>query len=109
MQIMYDAPAGELTVMLTGELDHHSAAPLRAEIDAAVYTHTPGTLILDFSGVSFMDSSGIGLIMGRYRILSPLGGEIILRDPPPHISRILRLAGMERIASIRSTRKETVS
>ena len=47
--------------------------------------------------------------MGRYRILQPLGGAIILQDPVPHISRILRLAGMERIARIRATRKETVS
>ena len=109
MQIIYDAPAGELTVMLTGEIDHHCAGAIRAEVDAAVYAHTPKTLILDFSGVSFMDSSGIGLIMGRYRILQPLGGAIILQDPVPHISRILRLAGMERIARIRATRKATVS
>ena len=109
MQIKYDASAGELTVMLAGEIDHHSAGMLRAEVDAAVYANTPKNLILDFSRVSFMDSSGIGLIMGRYKSLQPLGGEIILQDPVPHISRILRLAGMERIARIRITRKETVS
>jgi stage II sporulation protein AA (anti-sigma F factor antagonist) len=109
MQIRYDASAGELTVMLTGEIDHHSAGALRAEVDAAIFANTPKTLILDFSRVSFMDSSGIGLIMGRYKILQPLGGEIVMQDPLPHISRILRLAGMERIARIRITRKETVS
>lgn len=109
MQIYYDAPAAALSAMLTGEIDHHSAGALRSEIDAAIYAHTPKTLILDFSGVRFMDSSGIGLIMGRYKILQPLGGEIILQNPAPHISRVLRLAGMERLASIRSVRKEAVS
>lgn len=109
MQIRYDTAENTLTAVLSGEIDHHSAGALRAEIDTAVYARTPKTLILDFSGVSFMDSSGIGLIMGRYKILRPLGGEIILQDPAPHISRILRLAGMERLARIRSTRKETVA
>ena len=109
MQIHFDASAGELTAKLCGEIDHHCAGALRSEIDAAIYTHIPKTLVLDFSGVSFMDSSGIGLIMGRYRILQPLGGGIILQDPPAHISRVLRLAGMERLARIRSSRKEAVS
>ena len=109
MHIFYDASAAELTAQLGGEIDHHCAASLRAEIDAALYAHTPRVLVLDFSEVSFMDSSGIGLIMGRYKILQPLGGSIILQNPAPHISRILRLAGMERLASIRCVRKEAVS
>ena len=108
MQIQYDAAGGTLWVTLCGEIDHHSAGALREEIDAALYACTPKTLVLDFSEVSFMDSSGIGLIMGRYRILQPLGGEIILQSPAPHISRILRLAGMERITAIRSGRREAV-
>lgn len=109
MHICYDADASELTARLCGEIDHHCAGALRSEIDAAIFAYTPKCLILDFSGVSFMDSSGIGLIMGRYKILQPLGGSIILQNPAPHISRILRLAGMERLASIRSVRKEAVS
>lgn len=109
MQIFYDASADTLTAALSGEIDHHCAGSLRAEIDAALYARTPKILVLDFSGVSFMDSSGIGLIMGRYKILHPLGGELILQDPAPHISRILRLAGMERLARIRTSRKEVMS
>lgn len=108
MQIQYDANASALVVSLGGEIDHHSAAPLRTEIDAAIYEHVPRTLILDFSEVTFMDSSGIGLIMGRYKILQPLGGEILLLNPAPHINRVLRLAGMERLAKIQICPKEVV-
>ncbi len=108
MQIHYDTETGKLHVQLDGEIDHHSSNALRAEVDAAIYAHLPRTLVLDFGAVSFMDSSGIGLIMGRYKIMQPLGGEIILANPAPHISRVLRLAGMERLACIELP-KEVVS
>ncbi|MBQ4465055.1 MAG: anti-sigma factor antagonist [Oscillospiraceae bacterium] len=108
MQLQFSSSDSELTVRLDGEIDHHSSIRLRSEIDAAIYAHLPHTLILDFSRVSFMDSSGIGLIMGRYRILQPLGSSIVLLDPAPHISRVLRLAGMERLASIRTSAQKEV-
>ena len=92
----------KLTAFLSGEIDHHRAKELREAIDFAVREQYPPTVILDFRRVTFMDSSGIGLIMGRYKIMQPLGGQIILRDPAPHISRVLRLAGMERLAAIRN-------
>ena len=101
MKLHYHIDSGQLSVRLDGEIDHHCAGMMRAEVDAAIYTHSPRTLILDFQDVTFMDSSGIGLIMGRYKILQPLGGSIILLRPAPHIGRILRLAGMERLAEIR--------
>ncbi len=110
MKLHYDSAEAQLYVRLCGEIDHHSSARLRTDIDNAIYTHSPRTLVLDFQDVTFMDSSGIGLIMGRYRTLQPLGGEILLCRPAPHIKRILRLAGMERLATIRNDlKKETVS
>ncbi|MDE6086956.1 MAG: anti-sigma factor antagonist [Oscillospiraceae bacterium] len=109
MQIAYDLQESQLSVELTGEIDHHHASGIRAEVDTAIYAHMPRILILDFQNVTFMDSSGIGLIMGRYKILQPLGGEIILRNPPPHIARVLRLAGMERLARIQMHSPEEVA
>lgn len=100
MKLHYDIDSSSLFAVLDGEIDHHIAGMVRAEVDAAIYTHSPKTLILDFQNVTFMDSSGIGLIMGRYKILHPMGGSIILLRPAPHIKRILRLAGMERLARI---------
>lgn len=100
MKIHYDTDSSQLLVFLDGELDHHRSAVLRAEIDAAVCAHMPETLILNFQDVTFMDSSGIGLIMGRYKLLQPMGAELMIQNPSPYISRVLRLAGMERLAKI---------
>ena len=72
MQIHYDTSSAELLAMLCGEIDHHSSMLMRAELDAAIYAHMPKTLILNFQNVTFMDSSGIGLIMGRYKIIQPM-------------------------------------
>ena len=60
-----DARSQRLTAFLSGEIDHHSAKTIREEIDLAVSEQIPKELWLDFRDVSFMDSSGIGLVMGR--------------------------------------------
>lgn len=91
-----------LIATLSGEIDHHGAAPMRLEIDEKIEACQPETLVLDFEGVTFMDSSGIGLIMGRHRVMEALGGEVIIRNPPPHIRRVMRISGMERIAQIQN-------
>ena len=83
-----------LIAILSGEIDHHCAQPMRAEIDAKIDDLQPSVLVLDFAGVTFMDSSGIGLIMGRHRTMEAIGGSVIVRDPPPHIRRVIRLSGM---------------
>ncbi len=100
MKIHYNTDNAQLLVFLDGELDHHRSALLRNEIDSAVYAHMPEKLILDFQNVSFMDSSGIGLIMGRYKLIQPMGAEMFIQNVSPYISRVLRLAGMERLAKI---------
>ncbi len=89
-----------LIAVLTGEIDHHSARSLRAEIDDKIELYQPTSLVLDFSGVTFMDSSGIGLIIGRHRLMETVGGEVVIQNPQPHIQRVMRLSGMERIAHI---------
>ena len=109
MKIHYETADARLFVELAGELDHHSMGSLRTEVDEAIFIHNPHELILDFGQVTFMDSSGIGLIMGRYRILHPLGGRIILLRPAPHIRSILRLAGMEQLASIKNELEQEVA
>ena len=89
-----------VTACLYGEIDHHNAAEMREKIDEAIDCNMPSLLVLDFSGVSFMDSSGIGLIMGRYRNLQKLGAKMTVTGASPQISKILRLAGMNRLAKL---------
>lgn len=89
-----------LTVCLSGEIDHHAAASVREEIDAYVCRCRPKTLILDLSGIDFMDSSGLGLMMGRLTLMRELNGVMILKNPTEKVLRIVHLAGLERILKI---------
>ena len=89
-----------LLLKLCGEIDHHSAVAIRSDLDELIFKKRPKRVILDLSEIGFMDSSGLGLIMGRYALLKDFGGVLILRDPTPSIMKILKLAGMERIIKI---------
>lgn len=89
-----------VTAFLEGEIDHHTAASLRLEIDEVVQLNKPKTLKLDFSDVTFMDSSGIGLVMGRVRTVQPLGGKVVVSNLSPQVYKIMQLAGIEKIAKI---------
>ncbi len=96
---------GELYVRLWGEIDHHSAATLRGDIDTLIYEKRPGRLLLDLSRVGFMDSSGLGLIIGRYSLMRELGGSMAILDPTEPIVKILNLAGIKRIIAIEKTKE----
>ncbi len=89
-----------VTAFLEGEIDHHSASVMRNEIDAAVEKNMPTMLVLDFRDVSFMDSSGIGLVMGRYKTLKPYGGELHVTNTSPQIGKVMKLAGLDRLAKM---------
>ena len=91
-----------LIVFLEGDIDHHNARPIRSRIDTKIYIQRPDELILDLSHVSFMDSSGLGLILGRYTKSMELGINFKVQNPTPQIRRILDLAGTERLIKIES-------
>lgn len=93
--------AGEVvTAYLSGELDHHNAKEMREVIDNAVELNMPTLLVMDFGDINFMDSSGIGLVMGRYRNLSKTKAELHITNAPPQILKMFKLAGIERLAKI---------
>ena len=96
----------ELCVCLSGEIDHHSAVWVRAEIDERISLCQPRRAVLELSGIDFMDSSGLGLIMGRYAKMKAIGGELIIRSPGERMMKIIRLAGLERIVTIESACEE---
>lgn len=94
MQIKTRRDGAVLAVHLTGELDHHSAAPLRAELDALLQDDGIGHLVLDLGGVSFMDSSGLGVVLGRYKILKARRGSLRIIGASKPVERILKMAGV---------------
>ncbi|MCL2071403.1 MAG: anti-sigma factor antagonist [Oscillospiraceae bacterium] len=83
-----------VTAGIQGDIDHHTASGIRAEIDAVLENSTPRILILDFGGVKFMDSSGIGLILGRMRVLQGFGGRLFIKNVTGHVEKIVKLAGL---------------
>ncbi len=90
-----------LTAQLTGEIDHHTAREMRERIDAAVLRGQVTTLRLDFGGVTFMDSSGIGLIMGRYRLMQGLGGKVEVIRASRRMTKLMEMAGLGLLKVIR--------
>lgn len=94
-----------VTAKLLGELDHHSAAYIREEIDNALDLNMPSRLVMDFENITFMDSSGIGLVLGRYRNLLKTGAALSIVGTSPQIYKVMRLAGIERLAELKEREK----
>lgn len=92
--IYFDTVDDILIACLSGEIDHHNAGSLRSEIDAAIRAFNSKHLVLDYSQVDFMDSSGIGLAMGRYRNIRKNNGIMVIVPGSEYISRIFGLSGI---------------
>ena len=84
-------------VRLAGELDHYCAQSVRRELDALIADPSVRYLVLDFTRLQFMDSSGIGVILGRYRQLRDRGGAVGVVHMNAHIARIFHMSGMDRV------------
>ena len=85
---------------LGGELDHCSAERVRLELDRLIEDRAVKCLVLDMRGMTFMDSSGIGLILGRYRDMSQRGGSVAVRNMSPQVKRIFLMSGMNQVIPI---------
>ena len=82
------------TAFIQGDIDHHTAKDIREQIDGYVQERRPRLLNLDFSSVQFMDSSGIGLIMGRHRLMQLVKGSVKVVNIPEHLKRIIKISGL---------------
>ena len=85
---------GRLTVALTGEIDHHCAKSYIQAIAAKIEAYMPAVCVLDFRDVTFMDSSGIGLVMGRYKLMKTVQGRIRVENLSPGAYKVMVLAGL---------------
>lgn len=92
---------GVLRAVLSGEIDHHVCAEVREEIDREFFKNSPKKLILDLTGIQFMDSSGLGLIMGRYSRCVAAGCEFVLCGIDERSMRILKMSGMDKVLKIK--------
>lgn len=100
MSVQLSYKDGVLTARLSGEIDHHSAADMRETIDDTSQKLKPYCLRIDFTDVPFMDSSGIGLVLGRVRLYSFWRGHVVLCGLSPNLSKMVELSGVATVAAI---------
>ena len=98
--MQYQIQENCLTIYLPKEVDHFHVEEIRMEADHLIEAHHIKHIIFDFKETKFMDSSGIGAIMGRYRLIYLLGGEVWAVNASLHIKKILMISGMDRIMNI---------
>ena len=91
---------GVLNAKILGDIDHHCAKHVREKIDSAIFDYKPNLVVLNLSCVDFMDSSGLGLILGRYNTACEMGADFIISSPSMGVKKVLELAGIERIIKI---------
>ncbi len=96
----FDKKTGSLFVALHGEIDHHTARPMRDAIDRRAVSEKPNVLVLSFEDVPLMDSSGIGLILGRAETMRRLSGGVAVCGLSGELSRVVRLSGIEKVQNI---------
>ena len=100
MEGKYRVKDGCLTVAMPKELDHHSAAGLRAETDMLIAAYHVRRLVFDFSGTEFMDSSGIGVIIGRCKNMNYGGGSVEAEHLNARIEKIFLVSGLNKIIKV---------
>lgn len=94
-----------LYIEITEEIDHHTTEKIRRKMDNEITRFMPRKVVFDFSKVSFMDSAGIGLLIGRYKLVKMLGGMIEIINASNTVKKILEMSGIIKIISIKEMKK----
>ena len=92
---------GKLTISLTGEIDHHRAKGYIRAIEAKIEAYTPSLCVLDFTEVTFMDSSGIAVVINALRAMSRIEGQLMLGGIPDQPLKVFRASGIDKLVKIR--------
>lgn len=93
----FEVEDGTLVIHLETDLDHHNAVCIRETADRLVEEHSIIRVVFDFNGVEFMDSSGIGVIMGRYKQMSYVGGAVYVYGIGKNVDRIFQMSGLYKL------------
>ena len=108
MEVIFNVSGNVLIAELLGELDHLAAAQIRGDIDAAMESHAVKYLVFDFSKVRYMDSSGIGMVLGRYRKMNETDGAIAIVSCSAAVRNILNMAGIFSLMDYMDTKEEAI-
>ena len=106
MLISTDYSSGRLTIRLSGELDHHGSREVMQKIDVLIDEYLPRDTAIDMSGLSFMDSSGIALILRTERRMREMGGRAAVLNPGKQPLRVIDASGIDRMISVKGARRQ---
>jgi stage II sporulation protein AA (anti-sigma F factor antagonist) len=100
MNTTYNIADKLLTLEITDEIDHHTTEKIRRKADYEIQRHMPKRVVFDFNSVTFMDSAGIGMIIGRYKITKMFGGILELKNVKQNVKKIFEMSGILKIIPI---------
>ena len=101
MNVNYEEKDKLLTLEITEEIDHHTSEKIRRKADYEITRFMPRKVIFDFSNVEFMDSAGIGMILGRYKMMKMIGGNVEMKNVSPMLKKIFEMSGLTKICPIK--------
>ena len=104
MNIIYQKADKQLIVEITEEIDHHVAEKIRRKVDDEITRHMPRKTIFDFSRVTFMDSAGIGMLIGRYKMMKLIGGSLEIVNLSNTLKKLLEMSGINKIIPMEERR-----
>ncbi len=105
MAVEYKMLNTTLVISVDGEIDHHETKTLRVDIDEKIVKSVPEKIVFDFSRTTFMDSSGLGLILGRYRKAKEVGVGVEIVNPGEKIMKIITMAGLDKFITVKGVEK----
>lgn len=100
MEVKFSNEDRNLKIKFIGELDHHTIGSVRGIVDETILREKPKYVIIDFGEITFMDSSGIAAVIGRYRLIKELGGHLEVINTPVSAKKIFSLSGVEKFVKI---------
>ena len=100
MNVNYEEKDKLLILEITEEIDHHTSEKIRRKEDYEITRYMPRKVIFDFSNVQFMDSAGIGMILGRYKMMKMIGGSVEMKNVSPMLKKIFEMSGLTKICPI---------
>lgn len=106
MNVSYLQEKKELLLEMTEEIDHHTTEEIRRRADDEITRYMPRKVIFDFNHVTFMDSAGIGMVLGRYKMIHMLGGTLEMENLQPSVKKIFEMSGILKLCPIRQTQIE---
>lgn len=101
MNLRFEMTGKEMTIYLVGELDHHSAKGIGEKMDFEIFLKRPESVCIDFAELSFMDSSGLAVVMGRRRICAQIGAELSIGNLHGSIQKVFLMSGIQKYIKVK--------